>query len=129
MIYSNSSLIKVNITAGTVILSYNNYTSPHDMADNFWWIGDTLYVNGNLTMDNGTGLANMKVNVTITWNDDTLVNNTAFTTDIYGGFNATFAIGLVPEWPDFVSDTKIIVYFNPTYNNEYFLEQSETQFN
>jgi len=79
------------------------------------WVGDTLFIFGNLTWDNGSAiLGGVMVNITIQWGDGTLITNTlVITNSTTGEFNTSFLIALDPIWPDLVSDTKIIVYYKP----------------
>jgi len=128
MISSSSSLIPINITAGTVIIQEGYHTTPHDINDGLWWEGDTLFVYGNLTWDNGTAMVNMKVNVTVQkLNGELIVFNEVFT-DQWGGFNASFLIDEAWSEVNYVDETKIVVYFDPEVNNLEYVEETELQF-
>ena len=130
MINTNSSLIQVNITAGTSINqdSLNIIpTAGHNPADGIWWVGDTITIFGDLTLDNGDPMIDMTLNVTIQLDYNTIVTfNDTITTNSTGGFNATFIVNL--SWPDYFDDTNIIVYFKPLDNGLVYVEQSELEF-
>ena len=88
---------------------------------------DTLFVYGNLTWDNGTAMANMKVNVTVQLlSGEIIAFNDTVETDQFGSFNASLMID--GTWPNYVSETKIIVYFDPQVNNLEYAEPTELQF-
>ena len=124
MVTCSSSLVPLNITAGTVIIQDGYHTVPHDISEGYWWVDDTLYIYGNLTWDNGTAMAKMKVNVTVQLlNGEIIAFNDTVKTDQYGGFNASLIID--NSWPDYVSQTNIIVYFEPTLE---YVEKTELQF-
>ena len=124
MIHNSSLLIPLNITAGVEIIQDGYHTTPHDISEGEWWVGDILYVYGNLTWDNGTAMVGMQLNVTVQLLDGTIIAfNDTVITDQYGGFNASMLID--GSWPDYVSDSKIIVYFEPAVN---YVEKAEKQF-
>ncbi|UCD01059.1 MAG: hypothetical protein JSV23_09260 [Promethearchaeota archaeon] len=128
MIHTNSSLIPINITAEAIIIQEGYHTTPHDISGGLWWVDDTLFVYGNLTWDNGTAMANMKVNVTVQkLNGELIVFNEVFT-DQWGGFNASFLIDDAWSEVNYVSETKIIVYFDPIANNLNYVEKTELEF-
>jgi len=127
MIHTNSSLIPINITAGTIIIQEGYHTIPHDISGGSWWVDDTLFVYGNLTWDNGAAMANMKVNITVQLlSGEIIAFNDTVVTDQWGGFNASLIID--GTWPNYVSETKIIVYFDPQVNNLEYVEPTELQF-
>jgi len=128
MISSNSSLIPTNITAGVIILEGGYHTTPHDINDGLWWEGDTLFVYGNLTWDNATVIANMKVNVTVQKLNGELIVFNEVVTDFWGGFNASFVINEAWSELNYVSETNIIVYFEPEANNLEYVEENELLF-
>jgi hypothetical protein len=123
MVHNSSLLIQVNITAGVEIIQDGYHTTPHDISEGEWWVDDILYVYGNLTWDNGTAIANMELNVTIQLLSGQIISFDIIFTDQFGGFNASMLID--ESWPDFVSDSKIIVYFEPIDN---YVEKAEKQF-
>ncbi|MFX1345150.1 MAG: transglutaminase-like domain-containing protein [Promethearchaeota archaeon] len=128
MVSSYSSLITLNITAGTIITQDGYHTTPHDISDGLWWEGDTLFVYGNLTWDNGTAITNRKVNVTVqTLIGGLIVFNEVFT-DQWGGFNASFLIDEAWSSVNYVYETKIIVYFDPQVNNLEYVEPTALEF-
>ena len=127
MIHTNSSLIPINITAGSIIIQEGYHTIPHDISGGLWWVDDTLFVYGNLTWDNGAAMANMKVNITVQLlSGEIIAFNDSVETDQFGGFNASLMID--GTWPNYVSETKIIVYFDPQVNNLEYVEPTELQF-
>ncbi|MFX1552747.1 MAG: transglutaminase domain-containing protein, partial [Promethearchaeota archaeon] len=127
MINTSSARKLLNITAGTIIIQEGYHTTPHDISDGDWWVDDILYIYGNLTWDNGTAMANMKVNVTVQLlNGEIVAFNDTVVTDQYGGFNASLIVD--SSWPDYVSQTKIIVYFEPKDNNLEYVDKTELQF-
>ena len=128
MVSSNSSLITMNITAGTIIIQDGYHTTPHDISEGRWWEGDTLFVYGNLTWDNGTAMASMKVNVTIQTLTGELIVFNEVSTDQWGGFNATFLIDDAWSSVNYVDETKIIVYFDPGANSLENVEETELEF-
>jgi len=126
MIHNSSLPIALNITAGVEIIQDGYYTTPHDISEGEWWVDDILYVYGNLTWDNGTAIANMELNVTIQLLSGQIISFDIIFTDQFGGFNASMLID--GSWPDFVSDSKIIVYFEPADNDLNYVEKAEKQF-
>jgi len=127
MIHNSSLLIPLNITAGVEIIQDGYHTTPHDISGGEWWVDDILYVYGNITWDNGTAIANMKLNITIQLLSGQIVTfNDTIITDKFGGFNASMLIE--GSWPDLVSDSKIIVYFEPADNDLNYVEKAEEQF-
>ena len=127
LIHTNSSIVPLNITAGVIIIEGGFYTVPHDISEGLWYVDDVLYLNGMLTWDNGTLLTNMILRVEVQLLNGSLiaVNNSA-TTDSFGIFNATLIID--GTWPDYVSESKIIVYFEPSDNNLEYVEKAELEF-
>ncbi len=127
MIHTNSSKMPLNITAGVIIIEGGYYTTPHDISEGLWYVGDTLYVYGTLTWDNGTLMSNMKLRVSVQLLSGPLVAlNDTVTTDSFGFFNASFIID--NTWPDYVSESKIVVYFEPVDNNLEYVEKAELEF-
>jgi hypothetical protein len=127
MVHNSSLQIQLNITAGVEIIQEGYHTTPHDISEGEWWVGDILYVYGNLTWDNGTAIANMMLNVTIQLLSGQIITfNDTIITDEFGGFNASMLID--GSWPDYVSDSKIIVYFEPADNDLSYVEKAEKQF-
>jgi hypothetical protein len=109
MITSTSSILPINITAGT-LLTGNFDTNV--VKDDFYE-GDDLYVYGYLTWDNGTAMNNMLVNVTIKNSlGETIATGSGYT-DINGFFNITIIIG---NWP---SNSEIWISFIPENNFSY----------
>ena len=127
MINTSSSIIPLNITAGVIIIEGGYYTTPHDISEGWWYNEDILYVYGTLTWDNGTLMSNMKLRATVQLISGPLVAlNDTVTTDPSGVFNASFIID--GTWPDEVSDSKIVVYFEPVDNNLEYVEKAELEF-
>ena len=124
MVHTNSSLISLNITAGTVITQGPYSTENEDLAPDYWINGDILHVLGDLNWDNGATMVGFIVNVTIQLLDGTIIayNDTA-TTNSTGTFEALLTIDIT--WPDLRSDTKIVVYFIPIIEN---VESSEKEY-
>ena len=82
--------------------------------------GNTLYVYGNLTWDNGIGIADVYVNITVVSSvDENIIYafNDTVKTDNLGRFNGTLNVGI--NWPPFRSETKIFVEFNPLDNKNF----------
>jgi hypothetical protein len=116
MVHTNSSLISLNISAGTVIIQGPYYTENEDLAPDFWINGDILHVFGDLNWDNGSAMVGFVVNVTIQLLDGTIIAfNDSVSTNFAGTFEALLTIDTT--WPDLRSDTKIVVYFNPIIQN------------
>ena len=93
MIHTNSSLIPLNITAGTILIQEGYHTIPHDISGGLWWVDDTLFVYGNLTWDNGAAMVNMTVNITVQLLSGGIIAfNDTVVTDQWGGFNASGSI-------------------------------------
>ncbi|MBA7587899.1 hypothetical protein ES708_29946 [subsurface metagenome] len=126
MVHNSSLPIQLNITAGVEIIQDGYHTTPHDISEGEWWVGDILYIYGNLTWDNGTAIANMMLNVTIQLLSGQIISFDTIITDEFGGFNASMLID--GSWPDYVSDSKIIVYFEPADNGLNYVEKAEKQF-
>jgi hypothetical protein len=124
MVNTSSSLISLNISAGTLITQGPYSTENEDLAPDYWINGDILHVFGGLNWDNGTVISGFIMNVTVQLIDGTIVayNDTA-TTDFAGTFEALLTIDTT--WPDLRSDTKIVVYFNPIIEN---VESSEREY-
>jgi hypothetical protein len=126
MISSNSSLITVDITAGTQITDLA-YSLKYDPLPAFWVDGDTLYVWGNLKWDNETVISGVRINVTII--DETTgavvaYNDTVFT-DLSGGFNVSIFIDENDPWPSLKIDVEIRVSFDPIINGMNYVESDE----
>ncbi|MFW9875144.1 MAG: transglutaminase domain-containing protein [Candidatus Thorarchaeota archaeon] len=112
MVSSNSSLITIDITAGTQITNLA-YSLKYDPLTEYWVDGDTLYVWGNLKWDNNSAIAGVRINVTIIdETDGTIVifNDTVFTGGS-GGFNVSIFIDENDPWPSLKSDVQIKVTF------------------
>jgi len=127
MIHTNGSLVPINITAGVIIIEGGYHTVPHDISEGLWYVDDVLYVYGTLTWDNGTLLSNVSLRVEVQLISGSLIAlNDTVTTDSFGVFNASFVID--SSWPDYVSESKIIVYFEPLDNNLEYVEKAELEF-
>ena len=115
MVHSNSSLVPLNITAGT-ILTQEGYTSELEFIDpTIWMIGDVLHVFGNLTWDNSIPMQFMKVRVTVQYLNGTIIAaNNSVQTDFAGRFEGLLIVD--PTWPTQRDGTMIVVYFEPTDN-------------
>ena len=124
----SSSPLSFNITAGTVITQNTYYTKYEAVFPNTWQNGDTLYVIGNLTWDNGTFFSNMYINVTIkkVIDGSVVAFNASVLTDKWGGFNVSLLIDT--SWPTNRVDTEVWVYYSPKYNNVDYVEDSELKF-
>ncbi len=126
--YSNSSLYILN--EKTEIIKQDYYTLYTD--DNKWWEGDTLVVIGNLTWENGTGISDIYVNITIRDPDNyevVFAYNDTVITDEFGSFNGTLVIDETwPNWPSEKSETDIWVEFDPIYNGLQYVQASLKQF-
>ena len=103
LIHNSSLLIPIDIVAG-VTLSGNYETNA---VKDDWYYNDECYVYGYLTWDNGTAMAGMKINVTITDGAGSILDTQTGFTDAFGFFNLTFIVG---DWPD---NTEVWVYFFP----------------
>ncbi|HUW89819.1 MAG TPA: hypothetical protein VMV43_04795, partial [Candidatus Nanopelagicaceae bacterium] len=119
---SMSSILPINITAGTVI------TGEYDtrvVKDDFYE-GDDLYVYGFLNWDNGTAMDLMVINVTIRDSLGNILETEIWSTDGSGFFNVTIMIG---SWP---ADAEIWVTFYPEDNfispDYYYVEFYEVEF-
>ena len=124
---SNSSLIQVNITAGTVIIQDGYHSKYESLAPAEWINGDTLYVYGHLTWDNGTELTDMTINVTILFGGTVIsFNDTVQTDPVTGEFNVS--LGVDSNWPQFRSETEIWVEFNSIYNGFSYVESRIIKF-
>ncbi|MFW9876360.1 MAG: transglutaminase domain-containing protein, partial [Candidatus Thorarchaeota archaeon] len=114
MVSSNSSLITIDITAGTQLTDLA-YSLRYNPLNDFWVDGDTLYVWGTLKWDNNSAIAGIRINVTII-NETTgtiiAYNDTEFT-DGSGGFNVSIFIDENDPWPSLKSDVEIKISFNP----------------
>jgi len=127
MINTSSILVPVNITAGTLLLEGGYYSTPNGVSEGYYYVGDILYIYGNLTWDNGTAMVGMKLNVTVQLLDGTIIAfNDTVITDQFGGFNASLQID--GTWPNLVSQSKIIVYFEPADNNLEYAEKTQLQY-
>jgi len=113
---NSSSYIPFNVTAGTEINQFDLYSELGVIFPDIWIIGDILHVIGNLTFDNNTIIANMKVNVTVQLLDGTIIAyNDTVKTNEFGEFHGLIKIGA--NWPTKRTDTKIVVYFEPKVND------------
>lgn len=126
MISSNSSLLAINITAGTQLISLS-YSLKYDPFPGNWTNGDTLYVLGNLTWDNNTAITGVIINVTIIDKTDgtIVVYNDVVVTDFFGGFNVSIYIDENDSWPSLKSDAEIRVSFNPIIHGMDYVEPDE----
>ncbi|MFX1493961.1 MAG: transglutaminase-like domain-containing protein [Promethearchaeota archaeon] len=120
--HETSSLIPLNISAGTTLSG--NYDT-RVVKDQFYE-GDDLYAYGYLRWDNGTGIADKIVNVTIRDSFGGIIASGFGTTKSDGFFNITIVIGA--GWPD---NSEIWVSFYPEENfaapRYYFIRSSEQQ--
>ncbi|KKM71453.1 hypothetical protein LCGC14_1430460 [marine sediment metagenome] len=122
MINTNSSLIALNITAGTNI-TLDGYHTKLGLNPTMWYNTDILYVYGNLTWDNETTpITDMFINVTIRELDGTVIafNDTVQTDSITGDFNISLVVD--SNWPAFRSDTEIWIEFNSINNGLLYVE-------
>lgn len=103
MVHSNSSLIPIDIMAGTSLSG--NYETKYVPDD--WYFGDDCYVYGNFNWDNGTQMAGININVTVRDGLGGILSSQIGFTDGAGFFNFTFTVG---NWQP---DTEIWVYFYP----------------
>jgi len=72
-------------------------------------------------------MVGMKLNVTVQLLDGTIIAfNDTVITDQYGGFKASLKID--ETWPDLVSQSKIIMYFEPADNNLEYVEKAQLQY-
>jgi hypothetical protein len=126
-IVSNSSNLKsLEVFAGSDIIPDTYYSEP-GLLPTKWVVGDTLFVLGNLTWDNGTAFSGMFINVTVQYLNGTVIAyNDTVQTDIYGGFNVTLLID--DTWPTPRSETEIWVYFNPLDNGLNYVEETDEQY-
>ncbi|MFW9818916.1 MAG: transglutaminase domain-containing protein [Candidatus Thorarchaeota archaeon] len=103
MVHNSSLLISIDVLASTYIVgSYETNVVKDD-----WYYGDECYVYGNLYWDNGTAMAFMEINVTITDSMGAILATQVGLTDINGFFNLTFIVG---AWDD---DTEVWINFYP----------------
>ncbi len=118
MVHNSSDSVMFNVTAGTRIIE-EGYHTEYGILPQFWINGDRLYIYGNLTWDNGTGIAGMTVNITVTELDGTTIiaYNDTVVTDSLGRFNGSLDITLA--WPNYRTDTRIFVSFNPQDDNNF----------
>ncbi len=126
--YNSSSSIQINVTAGTAIIQNTYYTQYELLFPDTWQNGDTLYVIGNLTWDNGTYFSNMYINVSIkkVIDGSGVAFNASVMTDKWGGFNVSLLIDT--SWPTNRVETEIWVYYDPLYNSVDYVEDSELKF-
>ncbi len=126
MISSNSSLITVDINAGTQITDLA-YSLKYDPLPTFWVDGDTLYVWGNLKWDNDTAISGVQINVTII--DETtggiVAYNDSVFTDLSGGFNVSIFIDEYDPWPSLKINVEIRVSFDPIINGMNYVVSDE----
>ena len=127
MISSNNSLLQLDINAGTVIIQDGYHSVLEDDAPTEWINGDTLYVYGNLTWDNGTEITDMIINVTIWYDGNVIAFNDIVQTDsVTGEFNVSLVVDL--NWPRYRSDTAIFVEFDSIYNGFSYVEDYIIEF-
>ena len=101
-----STLIPINITAGTVISGeYDTRVVKEDFYE-----GDDLYVYGFLTWDNGTAMSSMEINVTVRDSIGNILGTAIGVIDGSGYFNITIIIGI---WP---TNAEVWVTFYPEDN-------------
>ena len=131
MVQNGSVLLKLNVTAGTSIIEGTSYTESGQ--ETYWYLDDLLYVNGNLTWDNGTGMGGYYVNITVKYLNGTIIAyNDTVLVDQYGGFTGILTVDT--SWPDYQSDTIVEVKFNPLANNNfgkpdgYYVEESSNEY-
>ena len=103
MKHSSSSLINLNITADTYIFDGFYYT---ENFNDRWYQTDTLWVNGTLRWDNGTGITGMTMTIEIR-SGVTILNTSYGITDSTGHFGIDIVVG---DWPD---NTEVWIYFYP----------------
>jgi hypothetical protein len=133
MVHNSSSIILLNVNAGTNIIQdswYTEYDSTYPEYSHLWIVNDTLYVIGTLTWDNGSVISNMYVNVTIKLLDGTVIAfNDTVQTDNFGVFNVSIFISEYDNWPEFRDQSEIWVYFDPVINGVQYADGSEQEFN
>jgi len=93
MINSSSVPEVLNISAGTVIV--NGYYDSISSNPGEFWPPEIVKIYGNLTWDNGTAMEGYPVNITIEALDETVLDFSVTTTDVWGGFYAEITI---QEW-------------------------------
>jgi len=113
MISANSSLVNLNVWADTSITEYGWSTSfDHPDYIDRWIYDTTLYVNGSLRWDNGTGIGNVIVSVVVQYlNGTEIATNSSVVTAPNGDFSGTLIVGL--DWPYYRNESEILVYYYP----------------
>jgi len=128
MISNSSILVQLDINASIVIIQDGFHSIYESLAPTEWINGDTLYVYGSLTWDNGTEITDKFINVTIKFLDGTVIafNDTVQTDSVTGEFNVS--LGIDSNWPQFRIDTDIWVEFDSIYNGFSYVEDLITKF-
>ncbi|MFX0036621.1 MAG: transglutaminase domain-containing protein [Candidatus Hermodarchaeota archaeon] len=125
LIHKSSSLIPINITAGTEIYGLSYYTE-YGIFPDLWVDEDTVYVTGNLRWDNLTAISGVVISVSIIdvrYGTIIASNNTVYT--IGGAFEVSIYIDPADPWPLLRSDTEIRVTFNPIINGMDYVESDQ----
>ena len=106
MIHSSSTLISVNVTAGTYVAG--NYDTAFEGG---FYEGDEVHAYGYLYWDNGSLILGSRT-ITISIEDGLggIIKTEVGTTDGSGRFNITISIDS-PDWPD---QTEVWVNFQPS---------------
>ena len=107
MVHSNSSLVYVNVTAGTKFVNSYYYTQFYPPG---WFTNDICHIVGNLTWDNNTGIVGVYVNVSVQDGFGVEIASKSSLTTTDGYFDITFTVG--SNWDD---DTRIFIsFYNPS---------------
>ena len=126
MLHSNSSLIPINITAGTSLIPDTYWSDWESFAPDSWILGDTVHINGTLRWDNLTAMEGINVIISVRWasNGTWIASNFTVFTGLGGTFEGTLIVG--SNWPDLRAETNIWVSYIPSASE--YIEGDEEQY-
>ncbi|MFX1364305.1 MAG: transglutaminase-like domain-containing protein [Promethearchaeota archaeon] len=112
MIHS-SSLIPINITAGTSLITDTYWSDWESYDPELWILGDTVHINGTLLWDNGTAIEGVNVIVSVRYlSNGTWIDANSFVVTGPGGiFEGILTVD--DEWPDTRAETTVWVNYSP----------------
>ena len=121
MIGTNSSKVFLNISAQVNVFEGTYYTNYLGLNPEQWVDGDTLYVAGTAQWDNGDPLRYVNMTLTVRFTNGTVIaTNTTVQTDIFGAFTGILQVDT--SFPFYVSQTEIVIDFNPLNNSLLYVE-------